>query len=155
MAYIEQSISKEEQLITFFEFHWTVWIPTAIAIIIGTVFLFVGLIGSISSNASGVILILVVGVVIYLPAVYSYLDVKTSERALTSKRVITKSGIIGMHTEEARLTQIESIEVRQGVIDRIFGSGTLKITGTGMSIMLVTNLEDPLSVKRIIESKLD
>jgi hypothetical protein len=40
----------------------------------------------------------------------------------------------------------------QGVLGRIFGFGTVKVTGRGLSDIVFKGLDDPIAVKRTIES---
>jgi membrane protein YdbS with pleckstrin-like domain len=138
-----------------FEFHWSIWFTlvalAVLAVVLGIAWL-INIISYAGSNASA----LGIGAIICtLGAIYQLLEVKMSERALTSKRFITKSGVISVHTEETRVPMIETIEVRQGIIDRLLGRGTLKITGAGSSSMLVTHLSEPKATKQEIESLLD
>tara|TARA_B110000967_G_C18878931_1_gene559882 strand:+ start:249 stop:623 length:375 start_codon:yes stop_codon:yes gene_type:complete len=77
------------------------------------------------------------------------------EYGLTSKRVIFKSGIISRNTEEMRLSKIETVEVKQGIIGRIFGYGNVIVTGTGTSSVVLNYVSNPLSVKKKIDSQLD
>ena len=77
------------------------------------------------------------------------------ENGLTSNRVIFKSGIIGRDTEEMRLSKIETVEIKQGIIGRIFGFGNVIITGTGTSSVVFRYVSNPINVKKEIESQLD
>jgi uncharacterized membrane protein YdbT with pleckstrin-like domain len=71
---------------------------------------------------------------------------------VTNKRVILKTGIISRKTEEMKLTSIETVELDQGLWGRIFGFGTLKVTGRGISDLVFKGIDDPMAVKRQIES---
>jgi uncharacterized membrane protein YdbT with pleckstrin-like domain len=74
------------------------------------------------------------------------------EQGVTNKRVIFKKGIISRRTEEMKLASIETVEINQGIWGRIFGFGTVKVTGRGISDLMFKNIDDPMSVKRQIES---
>jgi uncharacterized membrane protein YdbT with pleckstrin-like domain len=88
----------------------------------------------------------------WLLALYEFLKLKFLEQGVTNKRVILKKGIIGRKTEEMKLTSIETVEINQGVLGRIFGFGTVRITGRGISDFIFKGIDDPLAVKRQIES---
>ena len=77
------------------------------------------------------------------------------EYALTTKRVVSKEGVISRNTEEMRLAKAETIEVKQGILGRILGYGTVIVTGTGSSYVAFKTVTDPLKVKRHIDSELD
>lgn len=130
MSYIEQSLSQGEEIKNLFSLHWFAWIPMVTWIILGLVTL--GL--------------------TWLIAIYEFLKLRFLEQGLTNKRVILKRGIISRKTEEMKLKSIETVAIDQGIIGRIFGYGTIIITGRGVSDVIFRNVADPMLVKRNIES---
>ena len=101
--------------------------------------------------------------IIYLPyalffwlgyPAYVWLQLLFTEYALTNKRVVTKTGIISRNSDEMRLTKVETVEVKQSIIGRIFGYGNVIITGTGISNVVYAGVSNPLKVKREIDSQL-
>jgi uncharacterized membrane protein YdbT with pleckstrin-like domain len=66
--------------------------------------------------------------------------------------MILKKGIVSRKTEEMKLKSIETVEIDQGIFGRIFGFGTVKVTGRGTSDFLFKGVDDPISVKQQIES---
>lgn len=60
-----------------------------------------------------------------------FLVYKTTEFALTNKRIIAKKGILRRHSIENLLNKIESITVNQPLDGRIWGYGTVIVTGSG------------------------
>lgn len=131
--YIEQSLTKNETILATFSHHWSAWIGFWILIFFG---------------------LLTFGVT-WLWALFVFFDLKGIERAVTSKRVIQKRGVISRKTDEMKLTSIETVEIQQGILDRIFGAGTIKVTGRGISDVLMKNLENPMQVKKTIEEAED
>jgi uncharacterized membrane protein YdbT with pleckstrin-like domain len=130
MSYIEQSLSTDENIESVFKFHWFAWVPMVIYIILG--FVTLGL--------------------TWLLAIYEFLRLKFTEQGVTNKRVILKTGIISRKTQEMKLKAIETVEINQGNFGRIFGFGTIRVTGRGISEFLFKGVDDPMSVKRQIES---
>ena len=51
-----------------------------------------------------------------------------------------------------KITSIETVEIVQGVMGRMFGYGDVKVTGRGLSDLLFKKINDPMDVKRKIES---
>ncbi len=51
-----------------------------------------------------------------------------------------------------RLSAIESIIIKQGILGRILGYGTVLITGRGAGDVVIKWMSDPMRVKREIES---
>jgi uncharacterized membrane protein YdbT with pleckstrin-like domain len=125
MSYLEQSLSAGEKVERVFRLHWSAWLPVWIWALL----------------------------VITLPiALYVFLRLKFQEQGVTNKRVVLKKGVIGRQTEEMKLKSIETVEIDQGVFGRIFGFGTVKVTGRGLSDIVFKGLDDPIAVKRTIES---
>src|SRR4030081_1525047 len=55
----------------------------------------------------------------------------TTELAVTDRRVIYKSGLFARHTLEMNRSKVESVDVDQSILGRIFGFGTIVVRGTG------------------------
>ena len=56
-----------------------------------------------------------------------------------------------------RLAKAETVEVKQGILGRMLGYGTVIVivTGTGSSYVAFKTVADPLKVKRHIDAELD
>lgn len=76
------------------------------------------------------------------------IDRWTDEFAITNKRVIIKTGFISRRTVELNLSKIESVNVNQSVLGRIFGFGSLQIVGTGGTRELFTNINNPIIFRK-------
>ena len=76
------------------------------------------------------------------------------EYALTTKRVVTKEGIISRDSEEMRLVKVETVEVKQGIIGRMLGYGNVHISGTGSSNVIFSTVSNPIEVKKSIDAQL-
>lgn len=89
--------------------------------------------------------------IVYLPFVLiAYFG---SEFGVTGKRVVSKKGIISRNASEMNLSSIESVNVDQGVIGRIFNFGSLKISGRGTTTVNFSNIDDPTKVRKLIQNK--
>ncbi|SDR73516.1 PH domain-containing protein [Halopseudomonas litoralis] len=130
MTYIEESLSSGEKIEALFPLHWFARVPMYLWLVLAIPTL-------------GLTLIL---------ALYEYLKLKHLEQGVTNKRVILKRGIISRNTEEMKLQSIETVEIEQGIGGRMFGYGTVKITGRGISDVTFKGIDDPMQVKRDIES---
>jgi uncharacterized membrane protein YdbT with pleckstrin-like domain len=130
MGYIQDSLSNGEEVRDLFKLHWfaKIWMVIWIILAIPTL---------------GITLIL---------ALWEWLKLRSIEQGVTNKRIILKRGIISRKTEEMKITSIETVEIIQGVMGRIFGYGDIKVTGRGISDLLFKKINDPMDVKRKIES---
>ena len=60
---------------------------------------------------------------------WAFVIYKTTEIAITNKRIIAKFGFISRRTIEINLQKIESIQVDQNVLGRLLDYGTIVIAG--------------------------
>jgi uncharacterized membrane protein YdbT with pleckstrin-like domain len=73
---------------------------------------------------------------------------KTTELAITNKRVIAKFGFISRRTIEININKVESIQVDQGILGRIFNYGTLVVSGAGNPQAPIPGISDPIQFRK-------
>lgn len=95
----------------------------------------------------GVLLLPALGIGLILLGI-AYVRYKSFELAVTSKRVIVKHGFISRQTVEMNLSKVESIQVEQGALGRLFNFGTLIVSGTGTSHAPMVGIADPMGFRR-------
>ncbi|MBR5598866.1 MAG: PH domain-containing protein [Alphaproteobacteria bacterium] len=88
-------------------------------------------------------------------AFIKYLKLSMTEMIVTNKRVICKTGIIAVNTEELKNSRIESVEIKQTLWQRLWRYADIYFTGTGVSFVLFTNIRDARMVKSALENILD
>ena len=125
-SYIENALIKDEKVI--YTGHISLW-SLAHLIVLGVLFL----------AAWGL------GLIFWLVA---YIRYKTTELAFTNKRVIAKFGFISRQTVELNISKVESIQVNQGILGRIFNFGTLVISGAGNPQAPIPGISDPMAFRR-------
>src|SRR5829696_8589656 len=89
----------------------------------------------------------VAGVLLFIPA---WLKRFGTEIAVTDHRVIYKTGLVQRDTTEINMAKIESVDVSQSILGRVFGFGTLTIRGTGETIEALRNIASPLQFRNAI-----
>ena len=97
--------------------------------------------------AAGVVLLPAFGVGLIFLAI-AYVRYKSVELAVTTKRVIVKHGFVRRQTVEMNLNKVESIQVEQGVLGRLFDFGTLIVSGTGTSHAPLTGIAQPMGFRK-------
>ena len=90
-------------------------------------------------------IVVVVGIGIL---VWVYLKRRTTELAITNKRVIAKKGFIQRDTIEMFLGKVESVHVEQSVTGRVLDYGTVIMSGTGMVSSRFENISAPLEFRK-------
>ncbi|WDI30620.1 PH domain-containing protein [Hyphococcus flavus] len=127
MSYVKSSLGADEEVLMMGRFPWPYHV-----------------------TAWGALLILgvaVIGVIIWALMLVHF---KTTESALTSRRIVYKKGLFTRETMELGVSTVEQIELHQGFWGRIFGFGVLEISGTGDSQIRTHPISDPVKFRRMV-----
>jgi len=95
----------------------------------------------------GALLLIAYGIGVLL-LIWAWIVYRTTELAITNKRVIAKTGLIERRTMEMFLEKVESIQVEQGIMGRMLNFGSVIISGTGVHSAPFRNISDPLSLRK-------
>jgi uncharacterized membrane protein YdbT with pleckstrin-like domain len=146
VSYVDSTLLPGEQVTYRAHLHWIIFGRAAVVLIVG-VFLWIAL-----ANHGLSILgesLVVISLVLWF---FAYLHRRTSEFAVTNKRVIVKVGLIRRRTIEMLLRQVEALEVNQSIPGRLFGYGTFLIIGTGGTRESFPLVGDPLEFRRAVQA---
>lgn len=125
-SYVESALTKGEQVV--YQGKVSIWSLMPL-LLLGLIFLaFYGL-----------------GLLFWAAAAIRYF---TTELAITNKRVIAKFGLISRSTIEINLQKIESIQVNQGILGRIFNFGSIVVSGAGNPQAPIPGISSPLQFRR-------
>ena len=125
-SYVEGALVKDEQIVYIGHISlWSLW----------------------HLLAFGIVLLPALGLGLVFLAV-AYVRYKSTELAVTTKRVIVKHGFIRRQTVEINLNKIESIQVDQGVLGRVFNFGSLVVAGTGTSHAPISGIAEPMAFRK-------
>lgn len=79
---------------------------------------------------------------------------KSTELAITNKRIVAKFGFIRRRTVEIGVKKIESIQVRQGILGRLFNFGSIVMAGAGNPQAPIPGISQPMEFrKRFLEQQ--
>ncbi len=121
MSYIDENLMNGENVVYRVKLHWAVFLWPVIWFIVTIIFLSSG-----GTAGSGLFALIAVAT-----GILSIIDYTTSEFGITDKRVIAKVGLIRRKSIEVLLNKVEGIQVSQGILGRIFGYGSITVSGTG------------------------
>ena len=101
----------------------------------------------------GVLLLPVVGLGLILLARAWYLVASTRYR-LTTQRLFAQTGLIAKHLEEVELFRVKDVTLRQGVLDRLLGVGTVTVLSTDDTApeLELAGIRDPLAAKEALRT---
>jgi uncharacterized membrane protein YdbT with pleckstrin-like domain len=125
-SYVEGALVKDEKIVHLGHISlWSLWHLFALGLLLLPVF---GL-----------------GLVFW---VLAYVRYKTTELAITTKRVIVKHGFIRRRTVEINISKVESIQVDQEILGRMFNFGTLVIAGAGDPQAPIAGISSPMAFRK-------
>lgn len=78
----------------------------------------------------------------------------TSEFAVTSKRVLGKTGFIRRKSLDIVLAKVEAIRLTQSILGRILDFGDIEVTGTGGTEEILAFIPAPLEFRKAIQEQL-
>lgn len=152
MNYVHKVLLPGEQVVYETGLHWLVYgraillTLLAVAIAIGAA----ALRGNTTSAAPVMIALGLAALLAFLAAL-AFLTAAirrvSTELAVTDQRVLFKHGIFSRHTVEMNRAKVESVDVDQSLLGRIFGYGTVVLRGTGGSLEPMANVAHPLALR--------
>ena len=157
MAYPEKLLNDDETVVLDFHPHWIYFVQAVIALLASIA---LGIFALTLDDGGGkdalriVSLILIAGTAVWVIA--RYVLWVSSDFVITSDRVIHRSGIISKRGIDIPLERVNSIEMRQGFIERMVGAGDLMIESGGeYGQSRFSDIRDPERVQKLIYQQMD
>ena len=150
MRYIERILQPGESLVYSGRIHWIIYLPAALLLAVALVAL------ARAGGASYGIWLLVASLcaaVGALAGISAWIKRWTTEIDVTDRRVVYKRGLIRRHTVEMNMDKIESVDVDQAILGRIFNYGDVTIRGTGAGIEPLHNIDAPLQLRNYVTAR--
>ena len=149
MRYVRRVLQAGETVVYATRLHWVVYLRTILLLIVCVILAAAAVSTSDNQNIS---LALEIAAIIFALLALSaglraFIRRAATELAVTDHRVIYKSGLLSRHTIEMNRDKVESVDVDQTLIGRIFGFGTVIVRGTGGSLEPMRNIGDPLTFR--------
>ena len=157
MSYVETVLQPEEHVVYVTRLHWFVYLGAIwLLILAGAALAAAGALGN-AADQSLQLAALVIAAAFAALAVIAWLRGalrrRTTELAVTDRRVIFKRGLVRRHTIEMNLSKVESVDVDQSIAGRIFGYGTVTIRGTGGGLEPLSNISQPLTFRNYVTAR--
>ena len=158
MSYVERVLQPGETLVHKSKLHWLIYLPVLpfLAVSLLGLILYWGMSAngtdqSVAILPTGLMLVGAVGTIItWLRA---WVRRVSTELAVTDRRVIFKRGLVRRHTVEMNMDKVESVDVDQSILGRIFNYGDVTVRGTGASIEPLRMIEDPLHFRSRVTAR--
>ena len=152
MRYVRRVLQPGETIVYYTKLHWLIYVNTVLLLF--ACIILAGAAIATSDNQSITLAFQIAAVIFALFALSAglraFIRRATTELAVTDHRVIYKSGLLSRHTIEMNRDKVESVDVDQSLLGRIFGYGTVVVRGTGGSLEPMRNIGDPLTFRTYI-----
>jgi len=152
--YIDDILQPGEKVLYSTNAHWIFYWP-AIAAWIVALFLF--LLSRQTTIESIVLVCLAASAVVAIVALYwtvrSCFHRWTTETDVTNMRVVHKTGFIKRRTFEMSLDKVESVDVNQSILGRIFNYGDVTVRGVGEGAETIDTIASPLEFRNHITAR--
>ena len=151
--YIDRALVDGEHIIARAHYHWVNWVRPVLAVLIPlaiqvAVWTYVSPDHRVWVNYISLGL-LVLGILYFL---WEFIRMRETEIAVTDRRFIRKTGWISRDTNEIELRSIEESNLKQSILGRLLGYGTLTIRGTGQGIIVSEGIAAPKAFQKAIQA---
>ncbi len=166
--FIRKSLEEGEEIVFNGRLHWScvagqvlgAWALAAMGILV--IVYSLNMQGAIPAEAqqaatgstANYLLFRYLGLAILLAAVglrlWARLQRTRTEFVITRSRLIQKDGILSVHMTEIPLFKVESVEFSQTLMERILGTGSVRLTGSGGTEHVLNRICEPMAVRQAI-----
>ena len=149
MSYIDTHLLPGEVVRYRTRLHWKIFvIPVLVALVMVALALW-------AISAERRVLAIPPVVIALLLLAAGWLRRRSSEFAVTNKRVIIKLGVLTTRSMELLLPKIEGIAVTQSLWGRLFGFGEIVVTGSGGTQEPFDGIQSPLDFRQAVQAATD
>ncbi|MGE3249658.1 MAG: PH domain-containing protein [Hyphomonadaceae bacterium] len=129
MRYVEKTLAPGERIVAHARLHRFAWLRAWAALVL-------------------------LGIVLW--GVYFFVKeaarLLSTEIAVTSRRVIRKTGLFTRHVIDIELSTVEAVGLEQSMLGRMLGYGCITVHGTGDDSLETPAIARPLAFRREIET---
>jgi uncharacterized membrane protein YdbT with pleckstrin-like domain len=151
--YIDDILQPGEKVLYSTNAHWVFYLPAIAAWIVAAAFL----IASGMFVGTPVLLCLSLATIAAVFAIYKMLTAWfhrwTTETDVTNMRVVHKTGFIKRRTFEMSLDKVESVDVNQTILGRLFNYGDVTVRGVGEGFETIKTIASPLDFRNHITAR--
>jgi uncharacterized membrane protein YdbT with pleckstrin-like domain len=147
MSYVDKILEPGETVLYRTTISWTVYAQglyvglAALACACGAFDLSIGWLYPVA-GALALIALVVLG--------FAHVRRASTEIAVTDKRIIFKRGLIRRHTVEMNMQKVESVDVDQTLLGRLFNYGDVTVRGVGSTFERLDFIDAPLRLRTTV-----
>src|SRR5712675_299859 len=152
--YIDDILQPGEKVLYSTNAHWIFYLPAIAAWLVAVILL---ILSRSAVNDSIVLLCLSLAAIAAIAALYwsakAWFHRWTTETDVTNLRVVHKTGFITRQTFEMSLDKVESVDVDQSILGRIFDYGNVTVRGVGEGKETIATIASPLEFRNHITAR--
>ena len=146
--YVDKVLQEGEQVRYTASLHWILYAPGAALCLLAAILYLMPLTGGLGTLVwLGALVALAAGVILLAREWFIWW---TTEIAVTSRRIIYKTGFISRKTTEMHMDKVESVDIEQSVLGRILDYGDVVVRGAGAGIEPIPQVAAPLDLRNHI-----
>jgi uncharacterized membrane protein YdbT with pleckstrin-like domain len=153
--YIDDILQPGEKVLYSTNAHWVFFTPAIGLWVVAAVFF--ALSGMVPAGSALMLVCWAMAAIVALIALYktvtAWFHRWTTETDVTNLRVVHKTGFISRKTFEMSLDKVESVDVNQSILGRMFDYGDVTIMGVGEGKETITTIASPLSFRNSITAR--
>ena len=153
MGYVERHLLPGERVLYKTRLHWVLFARPALVFLIGAGLAVAVRYADAQPEAARWAGWIGLGIMAigFLWGFVHWVELRTSEFAVTTTRVIFKVGLVARYTTELLLSKVESIAVQQSLTGRILDYGDLTVIGTGGTREVFRRVRDPITFRNHVQ----
>lgn len=152
--YIEEILQPGERLLYSTTIHWVVYLPGLVIWLLAIAAIVVGnLIQPGLGRTAMVVLALLLTAIGFISVLRAWFRRWTTEFDVTDRRIVHKTGFIERRTVEMNMDKVESVDVNQSIMGRLFDYGEVVVHGVGESWEPVRTIGSPLTFRNYITAR--
>jgi membrane protein YdbS with pleckstrin-like domain len=152
--YIDEILQPGEKVLYSTNAHWIFFLPAIAGWVVAIVFVVLSYLMPVGAPALLSLSMAAISAVVALyKTVTAWFHRWTIETDVTNLRVIHKTGFITRQTFEMSLDKVESVDVNQSILGRIFNYGNVTIRGVGEGVETIKTIASPLAFRNSITAR--
>ncbi|WKA29193.1 PH domain-containing protein [Bradyrhizobium roseum] len=152
--YIDEILQPGEKVLYSTNAHWIYFLPAILGWIAAAVFLVAS--GMVPPGSPALVclsLAAIAAIFALFKTATAWFHRWTTETDVTNYRVVHKTGFIQRQTFEMSVDKVESVDVNQSILGRLFNYGDVTVLGVGEGGKTLDMIASPLSFRNAITAR--
>nr|WP_221375592.1 PH domain-containing protein [Actinoplanes polyasparticus] len=153
MAFPAEVLAEEEELVLHLHPHWKTALGPGLLVLIAVVVTAVAWVMLPVTEGGRIAFLVVAAIMVYQGVRYGVAPLvvwRCTHYVLTDERILLQDGVIARERRDLPLNRVNDHVVTQSVLDRLFGTGTLKIDSIGERAVVLTAVPRAQQVQTLL-----